>query len=311
MSNDNDELPEDLVVMTPGQMLKEAREKNGLSVENIAKRLNLRASLISEIENDELENKNTTFVRGYLKAYAKLVGLSEQDVLDGLAHLNCAHQLSVELQSFSNETKNKSSDSRLMAFTYLAITLLLVSMVIWWSQQNESDSIDPISQVTEQTEPKVAQFAPGEKISLLMPNSEKKAESGDGKIPSVNPQSVKESPEDKTESEQQSTENSTQALEPKKAETADLSVENKDEAKDLASLEFRFERRIWVQVKDASGDKIAYGTKAAGRVMTLKGKPPFKVILGTTAGLILRYNGKLVDLGRFDTSKFAKFQLPL
>lgn len=319
MSN---ELPDDLEVMTPGQMLKEAREKRGLSVENVAQRLNLRITLINEIENDKTNDKNTTFVRGYLKSYAKLVGLSEKDVLTGIAHLNSAQQMSVELQSFSNEAKNKNSDSKLMAFTYLVMALLIVSMVIWWAQLEDSSSVDEV----EETVPELLEDGEilEDKGALSPQQSLPKPLDGEGASSVIQEEQAEIGLKAKLSPSKESDNLNQASVETKQVQASELINSNKLKASEAveptaseqmtaekSTLEFTFKRKIWVQVKDASGRKIAYGTKAAGRVMKLTGKPPFKVIVGTTKGLSIRYNGKVVDLGRFDPSQFAKFQLPL
>ena len=61
-----------------GQLLKTAREAMGFSYEDIAAQLNLRVTLIQEIEKDNFEGISAlTYVRGYLKNYASKVGVDE------------------------------------------------------------------------------------------------------------------------------------------------------------------------------------------------------------------------------------------
>lgn len=74
--------------LTPGTILKTAREQRGLSQQDVAHRLNLRISLIRDIEEDRFDQKTaSTFTRGYLKTYARFVGANEEAVVaayDGL-----------------------------------------------------------------------------------------------------------------------------------------------------------------------------------------------------------------------------------
>jgi cytoskeleton protein RodZ len=44
-----------------------------------------------------------------------------------------------------------------------------------------------------------------------------------------------------------------------------------------------FGKESWVEVKDASGERVAYGTQAAGSQLVLKGKAPFAAIIGNAA----------------------------
>ena len=76
-------------VIGPGSLLKEAREKAGLSVEQIAQKLHLKNTSIENIEIDKYDdNISLTFTKGYLKLYAKHVGLAEHEVLEAFEKLN-------------------------------------------------------------------------------------------------------------------------------------------------------------------------------------------------------------------------------
>ncbi|MFB0955102.1 MAG: helix-turn-helix domain-containing protein, partial [Aeromonadaceae bacterium] len=67
---------------SPGQLLRAAREARGLTQPEVASRLNLRVSLVRDIEEDRFDQRTaSTFTRGYLKTYAKLVGASEERVV--------------------------------------------------------------------------------------------------------------------------------------------------------------------------------------------------------------------------------------
>ncbi len=67
---------------SPGQMLKMAREMRHLSPNDIAKQLNLRVKWILDIENDHYNDAVALiYVKGHLQSYARLVGLSADEVL--------------------------------------------------------------------------------------------------------------------------------------------------------------------------------------------------------------------------------------
>lgn len=71
--------------ITPGRVLAAAREAMSLSQEEIAKQLHLSVQTIKDIEHDTYEKMGVrTYVRGYLCAYARLVGVLEKHVLDAL-----------------------------------------------------------------------------------------------------------------------------------------------------------------------------------------------------------------------------------
>lgn len=68
--------------VTPGRMLKRAREAKNLSVAAIATQMNLDLRTIEALERDDHANLPAPiFVRGYLRGYARLVDLREAEVL--------------------------------------------------------------------------------------------------------------------------------------------------------------------------------------------------------------------------------------
>jgi cytoskeleton protein RodZ len=71
--------------ITPGQLLSAAREARSLSQSDIAKQTCLSVQSINELEHDNYAQIGArTFVRGYLCSYARLVNVSEKQILDAL-----------------------------------------------------------------------------------------------------------------------------------------------------------------------------------------------------------------------------------
>ena len=65
-----------------GRYLKNAREAQGMSVEEIARATRIPVSSIERIEGDHFDDlPGEVFVRGFLKAYARAVALQVDDVL--------------------------------------------------------------------------------------------------------------------------------------------------------------------------------------------------------------------------------------
>ena len=66
-----------------GARLRSARKARAISLEQVGQLLHLEQSMLRAIEEDRYEALGApVFVRGYLKAYAGLLGLSESSVLD-------------------------------------------------------------------------------------------------------------------------------------------------------------------------------------------------------------------------------------
>ena len=66
----------------PGNMLTKARTELGMSVEDVAAELRLSPRQISALEKDDYHSlPGPTYVRGYLRNYARLLGLPESEVI--------------------------------------------------------------------------------------------------------------------------------------------------------------------------------------------------------------------------------------
>lgn len=67
-----------------GKRLQAARERRELTREQVARQLRLDVEVIEALENDTAEQLAAPiFVHGYLRSYAKLLGLPEESVLTG------------------------------------------------------------------------------------------------------------------------------------------------------------------------------------------------------------------------------------
>ena len=67
----------------PGERLRAAREAAGLSVSEVAEELQLLQSFVRALEQNSHERiRGDTFVRGYLRNYARLLGLDPQEIVD-------------------------------------------------------------------------------------------------------------------------------------------------------------------------------------------------------------------------------------
>lgn len=68
--------------LSPGQKLKQAREKAGLTEAEIAERLFLHEGFVKHLEADNFDKlPGPTFVKGYIKSYCRLVNLSPDPLI--------------------------------------------------------------------------------------------------------------------------------------------------------------------------------------------------------------------------------------
>jgi len=71
-------------------------------------------------------------------------------------------------------------------------------------------------------------------------------------------------------------------------------------------LKFRFAQPSWVEVRDRDGRVIFSQKNAAGSQRDVEGHPPFSVVIGNAAHVTLQYKGALVDLSRRSKDDVAR-----
>ena len=138
-----------------GEYLKKRRETIGWSKEEAARRLNLKLEIINDLEEKDphkiKKNNSTAFVRGYLRSYAKLLGISESKLTE-LSSINTLDILDAKLQSFSKRTMREAADNKIMMVTYSIIFIVTVLITIrWWQGKNtQSQEYDYIENVVQE-----------------------------------------------------------------------------------------------------------------------------------------------------------------
>ncbi len=299
-----DELCEDMIVVGPGQMLSEARKKLSLSTEDIAEKLNFKPSLVTDIEQDIFDQKlPATFNRGYLRSYAKLVNIDTAEVLSAYDMLGIAEVQRSEMQSFSNLTEKQAEHSRLMWLSYLIVAILFGLMVLWWLQAPEpvvSEEVKPIvEQVTASTENSVtdANSQGSQQAELVANNQATLSETALVQEKQLAVEKAVATSEDQTDIDVQPSRQN--------------DVEDKQQILDVSTAVFTFSGDCWVNIYDATGERIAWGVKKSGYIMTVSGKPPLKVTLGKPELAAIVFDGQLVDMSPFSVGNIAKFTLPL
>jgi len=300
-----DELSEDMDVVGPGQMLSDARKILSLSTGDIAEKLKFKISLVENIEQDIFDQKlPATYNRGYLRSYAKLVNIDADELLTAYDMLGVANVQRSEMQSFSNLTGKQAEHSRLMWFSYFIVALLLGLMVLWWVQESKQLADD----TTGQEPQAVVSESSDEKSIIKQVTSENVI--AKSAIDELNKDQVSNNTSEKTSIEQNVTKSN--IFESKdvtiKKVTSELSQEITPA---LSTAVVTFSGDCWVNIYDATGERIAWGVKKSGYVMTVTGNAPLKVTLGKPELATIVFNGQFIDMSAFNAGNIAKFTLPL
>ncbi|MEZ9423291.1 cytoskeleton protein RodZ [Vibrio lentus] len=290
-----------------GTLLKNKRESLGLTQKQISDRLKLRVTLIQQIEENQFESDQVaTFMRGYIRSYAKYVNLDEKVVLSALHHAGDAQHQEQEMLSFSRKTKTEKHNSRIMLLTWSIFAVIAGISSLWWWQNQQQDTLSQSLANTESSEELVVEESlEPELTSLEVIEAEQNTET---------------SPV---------TENSDDLLNVVSAAEASENVEQVEETQDVAEvtpvaaesetvtpepvaneLVMQFSADCWIQVKDAAGKTLSTGIKKAGQTLNLSGTAPYKVILGAPEGVSMTFASEPVDLSGYTSGKVARITLP-
>jgi len=314
-----EELSEDMEVMGPGQILSDARKKAGLTQQEVAEKLNFRLTLVNEIESEIFDSSlPETFNRGYLRNYAKLVNVSQEDVMASYEQLNVAKTQASELQSFSKGTEKLAENNRIMWVSYFILAVLIGSSVVWW-MQNNSIQEQALKDTVEITSSKVDDTQ-NQQPDTLTSNIES----------TVSLLGV-ENPDNNVDTEQPLAtsvvlnQNSGNTADTPAAEVSEIPVNEAHIAEPeiasvtqtsepdviLTHVTFTFSGDCWVNISDATGERIAWGVKKLGYIMKISGQAPFNVTLGKPELVTINFADENIDMSQFNAGNIAKFTLPI
>ncbi|CAM3796363.1 RodZ domain-containing protein [Rheinheimera salexigens] len=326
-----------------GQMLRQAREARSLTVPQVAAQLNLAVPLIEKLEQDQFNgDMQETYVRGYIRAYAKLLKIPEKQLVSVFSR-ETGRQAYVAkpMQTFSNRTKHQTTDNRFLWLTYGIIALFIVLLFVWW-WQTEAEFKQSATEVTTKSTA-VASSSPDVTLSLSGANSVELTDTTQASTEPANTEltGITQTDTDQTGIEQLSTKQVdsqhqllpttpmsadaqavstieqmlvTMQTKTMQAETMQLETASNLEPSaaivGLDSLQLRFHDACWVNIIDAAGERIAFGTKEKGYVMDLKGQAPFVVTLCNPTVVAISFNHQPYDLSTLPTGRVAKFTIP-
>ncbi|MEZ8224533.1 cytoskeleton protein RodZ [Vibrio splendidus] len=292
-----------------GTLLKNKRESLGLTQKQISDRLKLRVTLIQQIEENQFESDQVaTFMRGYIRSYAKYVNLDEKVVLNALHHSGDAQHQEQEMLSFSRKTKTEKHNSRIMLLTWSIFAVIVGISSLWWWQNQQQDTLSQSLANTESSEELVVEESlDPELTSLEVIEAEQNAETSP----------ATENSDELTEvssAEDSVTLDPVEVIEeaPEAADVASGTAEPETVAPEAVvnELVMQFSADCWIQVKDASGKTLSTGIKKAGQTLNLSGTAPYKVILGAPEGVSMTFASEPVDLSGYTSGKVARITLP-
>ncbi len=288
-------------VASAGRMLAAARESAGLSIEEVAAQLRLSVRQVQALEADETEAlPGITFVRGFIRNYAKLLGLDAETLLAAYRVSvpdAGAHAITLKYENIPIISRDKKA-----WLPYVLASALVGLTLAGWMIYMEYAVEESHKAVTENVVPEKP-VAPPEAVALepaapMLPQE-----------PSVTPVTPDMHPAESTAAPMQpvaaSIQPATVPAQPVAAPVQPVSAP----AQAVARLNMTFTEQSWVSVSDRDGKEIFNKTQPAGSQGVVEGSPPFKIVIGNASGVRLTYNDKPVDLAPHAKSNVARLTL--
>ncbi|ENC9557483.1 cytoskeleton protein RodZ [Aeromonas hydrophila] len=300
---------DDSQAVGPGQLLRNAREQLGWTREQVASRIHLRLTLIAAIESDTYDKHTShTFIRGYLRTYAKLVGIPEETILAAYDKLGLTPPDNIDMQSFSRRSRQQANDSRLKVVTWLVILVLIALSVAWWWQstarRSAGDEALAATEMGATSNTPSATVPPAVDVAdpVVAPVTSAAAATSADPVASAAATTL---PVDASSAVATTAVASSAATATQPAADAAASEPAK-----VPQLKMSFTADCWLDVKDAKGKTLFSGLKKANDELVLEGPEPLKFIIGAPMAVNIEYQGKSIDMSRYNNGRTARLSLP-
>lgn len=289
------EQPSSTVAASVGSILREARERAGISLQDVSQRTLIPLIRLRALENEDYAQVGaTTFVLGYTRSYARFLGLDPQPLLRDLEKiLPKPDPLMTETPPVALALQVQRRP-RSLFWPALIILVILVALVAYVGVTSSS----LLSSPTVITPSSVSIREPDEPAARVLPlavrlmnDSQRETNEAVSLAADDNLSDSDFSSSEVTDSSQSSSTDLPQMLSTEQSERLPAPVAS---ATDELTLSFNGD--CWVSVKDATGKAIIARQATSSDNLRLFGQAPFEVVLGdATAVASLTLNGQTID----------------
>jgi cytoskeleton protein RodZ len=282
-----------------GVELAAERKRQQLQLESVASDLHLRPEVVRAIETgDEAHLPSQAFVRGYVKSYARLLGLDETALLGHLPQPGADSPAPLKRVGIRQRRRVPLAGGRYLIWGLLVLSLALVTVYavpalqrIWTARTTEPVSDELViplpgyADEVDQSDDAAQQQGPDDDASLS-----------------------RALPGDDVTAQEQSVAAHAELL-PEPQQESQSEVQQVPEAQvGPAVVQLKFLEDSWVEM-EAHGRKLVVGTQRAGSERTVRAEPPVHLLLGNAPGVEVVFRGKPVKLKSHQRGKVARITL--
>ncbi|PRM06323.1 Cytoskeleton protein RodZ [Haemophilus influenzae] len=293
-------------VLSPGEIFRQTREALNLSLEDVAKEITLRPSILEQLENNEFIQKSTPsiFVKGYVRSYAKFLRLPDSVWKNIVFAETEKNDLGKNARSTRAVNQYSSHNRWIGRLTAIVFVIVIGMTGLWWwqsYQQNTQERDDLVQSYVASTEN-------NQPATALVTTEESNKSAPETAAPVSQPVEITNNvlPEIAQE-------NSVSLLKNDEKSVSDIqsAVENPSISPTLPIAKGDLVIEIltnssWISVKDNARHVLAQKEYKQGEILTFNGNE-FSLIVGAPSNVRITYKGENYPL-KVD-GRVAKFKL--
>lgn len=278
----------ELIPMTPGELLRCEREQQGLSIELASSQSRIKASVIASIESGETLEIPSVYLRGYIRNYARFLGIDTARIEGQIEHIKGAEPAVRTV--FSVKSGRSSGEKWLKASSYLVASALIATLV--WQFTHEAVRFsqgDSKLSSTNRTLP-----ASGEPARQDTRSSNTHLNASIASVEMLSKRSELASDS---------------AAEQAWAAISDTGEAEAGDVSQMHKLSISASADTWVEIADSAGNQLELDLIRAGSSREYNGQAPFDIKIGRASAVVLNMDGTPVDLGPHTHGNVARITL--
>ncbi|WEW98022.1 helix-turn-helix domain-containing protein [Pseudomonas nitroreducens] len=310
----------------PGETLRQARESKGWSTAQVAGQLNLTENALRQLEQGSFDQlPGHTFARGYIRAYAKLLGMDQAQMVTAFDQYTGTDASGSNVQALGRVVEPVRLSRNLLRLFSLALLAVLIGFgYFWWQERSarpaetgslnmehvEVESADGTTEIHTLDEPEDQAVAEDQANTPPVP-SEPAGDSGTAEAPAegtppataapVAPgtpavSEAAQAPAPAVPAPAQPPAAQQPAVPANPAAPAEAPAAPVVAAAGQGVVKVQFTADCWTQVTDADGKVILEGLKRKGDSLEVAAKAPVQLRLGFAQGAQVSYNGQPVEV---------------
>ncbi len=309
-----------------GQRLAHARQASGLSVGDVSERIKLTPRQIEALENDRFSEIGHVFSRGFVRSYARLVGLDADALVADLPRTGAQDRDTLNIHDEHIPLKRNLPGY----WPFLVLIVLLLVLILPWLAYRWLSSDMPTTPATEHHPASTSRTVVPTPASIPAPASS-------GAAVTVVPTGNATPPATPTRTTgplaapaSLATRADASALPAQQVPAHDIPVKDipaqNVPAKDIAPvtgaaasppaaatnarhLQLQFLGDAWLNIHDGQGHRVISRLYPAGSQASFDVAPPVALIIGNSASVRLTSDGQPIDLVPYTPGKVARFTL--